>query len=167
MGRIEMARSVARSLPLAVLAWIVSDAVSVTLPPLQYDSSAPAAAVVLRAPRDPMRWGPAAPGARGVVLRGADSARLLDVRGGGEASMEKKGFLGRTEIRLVLETGAAGIGEEVVVCGWARTVRVQGAGAFAFLEINDGSSFHGSVPHPVSLSLGGWSGPGGRLGLEP
>ena len=27
------------------------------------------------------------------------------------------------------------------VCGWARTVRIQGAGSFAFLELHVGSCF--------------------------
>jgi asparaginyl-tRNA synthetase len=70
------------------------------------------------------------------------------LRGGG-GSLEKKGFMGRTEVRVVVEKGQEGVGEEVVVCGWARTVRVQGAGSFAFLEINDGSAFQGLVPFPA------------------
>ncbi|PRP82711.1 hypothetical protein PROFUN_09973 [Planoprotostelium fungivorum] len=31
-------------------------------------------------------------------------------------------------------------GEEIVLCGWARTIREQGGGRFAFLELVDGSS---------------------------
>ncbi|EKX49508.1 asparaginyl-tRNA synthetase [Guillardia theta CCMP2712] len=33
------------------------------------------------------------------------------------------------------------IGTRLVVCGWARTIRLQGSGKFAFLELNDGSCF--------------------------
>jgi asparaginyl-tRNA synthetase len=33
------------------------------------------------------------------------------------------------------------IGKEVTVKGWAKTVRLQGAGAFAFVQLNDGSCF--------------------------
>lgn len=33
------------------------------------------------------------------------------------------------------------IGKSVVVAGWARTIREQGGGRFAFVELNDGSCF--------------------------
>lgn len=42
---------------------------------------------------------------------------------------------------LVLEeeAGIKWTGETVIVGGWVKTIRVQGGGQFAFVEINDGS----------------------------
>jgi len=61
--------------------------------------------------------------------------------GGGEMPV-KRGFMGRMLIKDLLERGEELVGgSDVRVCGWARTVRVQGAGSFAFLELNDGSCF--------------------------
>ena len=67
---------------------------------------------------------------------------------GGDGSLEKKGFLRRTEVRAVVEKRHAGVWEEVVVCGWARTVRVQDAEKIEIFEINDGLSFLWLLPFP-------------------
>lgn len=48
----------------------------------------------------------------------------------------------RAVIAKVIELGRGRIGQELVVGGWVKTGRVQGKGAFAFLEINDGSTPH-------------------------
>lgn len=53
----------------------------------------------------------------------------------------KEGFLDRTPIKDVLGAGVIGVNTSVTVCGWARTIRIQGAGTFAFIELNDGSTF--------------------------
>lgn len=50
-------------------------------------------------------------------------------------------FSKRVTIKSLLQTGKATIGQTIVVCGWARTIRKQGGGRFTFLELNDGSSF--------------------------
>lgn len=50
---------------------------------------------------------------------------------------------GRLRIRQLLETpdqGESFIGQRLTVCGWAKTARLQGKGAFYFVELNDGSS---------------------------
>jgi asparaginyl-tRNA synthetase len=50
---------------------------------------------------------------------------------------------GRMRISNILGRADAGkglIGKEIVVCGWVRTMREGGKGAFYFVELNDGSS---------------------------
>jgi len=47
----------------------------------------------------------------------------------------------RVLIKKMLKHPASFIGTQVVVCGWARTIREQGGGRFAFIELNDGSCF--------------------------
>ncbi|KAJ1480998.1 hypothetical protein T484DRAFT_1668626 [Baffinella frigidus] len=146
--------------PLAVLAWIVANAVFVAPTPPLNDPPPFAAAAIPRSEWGSATSGVLGPAARGRPLRGGAGvgagvgAGSGILRGGG-GSLEKKGFLGRTEVRAVVEKGHAGVGEEVVVCGWARTVRVQGAGKFAFLEINDGSSFQG-LQVVADIGIPGW-----------
>eukprot|EP01100_Stratorugosa_tubuloviscum_P001779 TRINITY_DN13_c0_g3_i4.p1 TRINITY_DN13_c0_g3~~TRINITY_DN13_c0_g3_i4.p1 ORF type:complete len:606 (+),score=335.86 TRINITY_DN13_c0_g3_i4:217-2034(+) len=41
------------------------------------------------------------------------------------------------------EVAATVIGKEVTVAGWARTIRMQGGGRFAFIELTDGSTYSG------------------------
>ena len=51
---------------------------------------------------------------------------------------------GRTLVRSVLESEGEGrslVGRTVRVGGWVKTGREAGAGAFAFLEVNEGSCF--------------------------
>ena len=51
---------------------------------------------------------------------------------------------GRTLVRSVLEAEGEGrslVGRTIRVGGWVKTGREAGAGAFAFLEVNDGSCF--------------------------
>lgn len=47
----------------------------------------------------------------------------------------------RVLIKKLLTSPAKYIGTQVIVCGWARTIREQGGGRFAFIELNDGSCF--------------------------
>jgi len=47
----------------------------------------------------------------------------------------------RLTVRHVLKEGKAIIGQNIIVCGWARTIRKQGGGKITFIELNDGSSF--------------------------
>ena len=47
----------------------------------------------------------------------------------------------RQRIADVFARGAACIGQQVTVCGWARTVREAGAGKLFFVALNDGSCF--------------------------
>eukprot|EP01120_Amphizonella_sp_Union-15-10_P006693 TRINITY_DN2192_c0_g1_i1.p1 TRINITY_DN2192_c0_g1~~TRINITY_DN2192_c0_g1_i1.p1 ORF type:complete len:540 (+),score=96.87 TRINITY_DN2192_c0_g1_i1:120-1739(+) len=52
----------------------------------------------------------------------------------------------RTSIKNILgrkDEGVGLIGSNIGVAGWIRTVRLQGGGAFAFVEINDGSMHKG------------------------
>jgi asparaginyl-tRNA synthetase len=49
----------------------------------------------------------------------------------------------RIRVKELLAAGLATVGQSVTVKGWAKTLREAGAGAFAFLEINDGSCFMG------------------------
>jgi hypothetical protein len=51
---------------------------------------------------------------------------------------------GRTLVATVLESESEGlslVGKTIRVGGWVKTGREAGAGAFAFLEVNDGSCF--------------------------
>ena len=51
---------------------------------------------------------------------------------------------GRTMITTVLDSESEGVefvGRTIRIGGWVKTGRVAGAGAFAFLEVNDGSCF--------------------------
>ncbi len=63
--------------------------------------------------------------------------------------MEKKNiralsFGGRVRIAALIASDAAKwIGSTITIGGWVRTIRVQGGGEFAFIEINDGSSIKG------------------------
>lgn len=56
-------------------------------------------------------------------------------------------FARRVSIKSILEaqdSGASELGSTVVIAGWVKTGREQGSGAhepWAFLELNDGSSF--------------------------
>lgn len=50
----------------------------------------------------------------------------------------------RTMISTIIESDSEGVGmvgQTIRVAGWVKTGRVAGAGAFAFLEVNDGSCF--------------------------
>jgi hypothetical protein len=52
--------------------------------------------------------------------------------------------LGRTEISTILKASDGGlslVGRTIRVGGWVKTGREAGAGAWAFLELNDGSCF--------------------------
>lgn len=51
---------------------------------------------------------------------------------------------GRTLVATVLDSESEGlslVGKTIRVGGWVKTGREAGAGAFAFLEVNDGSCF--------------------------
>lgn len=75
-------------------------------------------------------------------LAGTDSAPAAAASVAG-ASAEKtgEGFMNRVPIKDVLQKAASFGSNTITVCGWARTVRVQGGGKFAFIELNDGSCF--------------------------
>ncbi|DAZ98537.1 TPA: hypothetical protein N0F65_007036 [Lagenidium giganteum] len=49
----------------------------------------------------------------------------------------------RIRVKELLEAGVKLDGQTVNVKGWGKTLREAGAGAFAFLELNDGSTFSG------------------------
>ncbi|EQC32116.1 asparaginyl-tRNA synthetase [Saprolegnia diclina VS20] len=49
----------------------------------------------------------------------------------------------RVRVKELLAAGLSTVGHTVTVKGWAKTLREAGAGAFAFLELNDGSCFTG------------------------
>jgi hypothetical protein len=102
--------------------------------------------------------------ARFLYLRGGDSSPNELVQDANDAANEtrpssevntdmppitlsKEGFLGRTPIKEILSAGHGAVGANVTVCGWARTVRIQGAGTFAFIELNDGSTFQSLQAH--------------------
>ena len=53
---------------------------------------------------------------------------------------------GRCVVAKVLAAGKDAVGRTLVVGGWVKTGRKQGGGAFAFLELNDGST-------PTNLQL--------------
>lgn len=62
---------------------------------------------------------------------------------------------GRTDVATILESpdqGVSLIGKTLRVGGWVRTGREAGAGAFAFLEVNDGSCF-GSIQAMVQKEV--------------
>jgi len=51
-------------------------------------------------------------------------------------------YSGRVPITKLVHTGAEKfIDQTVTVCGWVKTLRLQGGGRFAFVELNDGSCF--------------------------
>lgn len=68
---------------------------------------------------------------------------------------------GRTMVNTILDSeseGLALVGRTVRVGGWVKTGREAGAGAFAFLEINDGSCFANlqvMVDKPIAEDVGG------------
>ena len=45
----------------------------------------------------------------------------------------------RTRTSEIMANPSKFVGKKITVCGWARTVRSAGKGAFAFLELNDGA----------------------------
>eukprot|EP00730_Choanoeca_flexa_P002786 TRINITY_DN11174_c0_g1_i3.p1 TRINITY_DN11174_c0_g1~~TRINITY_DN11174_c0_g1_i3.p1 ORF type:complete len:621 (+),score=216.29 TRINITY_DN11174_c0_g1_i3:163-1863(+) len=47
---------------------------------------------------------------------------------------------GRVVIKKLLDAPKGFVGQEVTIGGWVKTGRVQGKGAFVFLEVNDGST---------------------------
>lgn len=49
----------------------------------------------------------------------------------------------RTLIKTILSSGTTLAEKKLVVGGWVKTGRVAGAGAFGFLELNDGSCASG------------------------
>eukprot|EP00270_Netrium_digitus_P005695 TRINITY_DN1761_c0_g1_i2.p1 TRINITY_DN1761_c0_g1~~TRINITY_DN1761_c0_g1_i2.p1 ORF type:complete len:602 (+),score=220.12 TRINITY_DN1761_c0_g1_i2:164-1969(+) len=62
--------------------------------------------------------------------------------GASEATVEAKYSRGRTVIKSILSSadgGLALVGRKLKIGGWVKTGREQGAGKFAFLELNDGS----------------------------
>ncbi|KAL6052360.1 Asparagine--tRNA ligase, variant 2 [Balamuthia mandrillaris] len=77
-------------------------------------------------------------------------------------------FAGRLVIKEILgrkDKGEKLIGQVITVAGWVRTMRVQGKGAFAFVELNDGSTLQGlqlvvdkSRPGFDDLSKNGYTG---------
>ncbi|EKX49509.1 asparaginyl-tRNA synthetase [Guillardia theta CCMP2712] len=74
-------------------------------------------------------------------LRGGEDG---SVRAGGDSGSSPpvpRGFMQRFLIKDVFASESLLIGTRLVVCGWARTIRLQGSGKFAFLELNDGSCF--------------------------
>ncbi|CAN7006151.1 unnamed protein product [Brassica rapa subsp. trilocularis] len=59
-----------------------------------------------------------------------------------EVTVQKARFSDRVRIRSILgrpDGGAGFAGQKVRISGWVKTGREQGKGAFAFLEVNDGS----------------------------
>ncbi|KAF2609556.1 hypothetical protein F2Q70_00007912 [Brassica cretica] len=62
--------------------------------------------------------------------------------GTSSSTVQKARFSDRVRIRSILgrPDGGAGLaGQKVRISGWVKTGREQGKGAFAFLEVNDGS----------------------------
>jgi len=55
----------------------------------------------------------------------------------------KEKFSSRVIIKSLLREGKPAIDREVVICGWAKTIRTQGGGRFAFVDLNDGSTLKG------------------------
>lgn len=56
----------------------------------------------------------------------------------------------RQRVADVLLAGEALTGSSITVCGWARTVREAGAGALAFVALNDGSTFDSLQVRPYA-----------------
>ena len=78
---------------------------------------------------------------------------------------------GRAMIATVLESESGGVslvGRTLRVGGWVKTGREAGAGAFAFLEVNDGSCFQniqvGQEQQSPSRMHLGWGGRGAAAG---
>ena len=77
----------------------------------------------------------------GLRLKGGEDG---SVRAGGDSGSSPpvpRGFMQRFLIKDVFASESLLIGTRLVVCGWAKTIRLQGSGKFAFLELNDGSCF--------------------------
>jgi len=53
----------------------------------------------------------------------------------------KEKYSSRIMIKKLLKEGKAAVGREIVLCGWAKTIRKQGGtkAPFAFVDLNDGS----------------------------
>lgn len=56
-------------------------------------------------------------------------------------TVPQHGFGGRIRIAGLYATTEHYYDQTIKVCGWARTVREGGKGAFYFVELNDGSAF--------------------------
>ncbi len=88
--------------------------------------------------------------------------RLKELEGGPPVAPYSASF-GRSLVRSVLggeDGGMALVGRTLRVGGWVKTGREAGAGAFAFLEVNDGTCM---ANLQVGWAVGG--GGGGRGGL--
>eukprot|EP00850_Spirogloea_muscicola_P021430 SM000249S08241 [mRNA] locus=s249:154446:158274:+ [translate_table: standard] len=70
---------------------------------------------------------------------GLRELRVADGGGGSADPGAQARYSRRTLVRAVLAGGVALAGRTLVVGGWVKTGREQGKGAFAFLELNDGS----------------------------
>ena len=72
----------------------------------------------------------------------------LQVEENGAPPSMSDAFAQRRSIKSILEaedSGLAEVGKSVIIAGWVKTGREQGSGAhepWAFLELNDGSSFY-------------------------
>jgi asparaginyl-tRNA synthetase len=63
-----------------------------------------------------------------------------------EGPAPRNKFVGRVAIKSILgrsDQGEGLIGSLVIVAGWVRTIRLQGGGKFAFVNLNDGTFFEG------------------------
>jgi len=106
---------------------------------------------------------------RNMRLRGGMSGDGLDAANDAAAALTlgtphaalsagvvpRDGFLARSPVAQLLSLGKAAAGQTVVVCGWARTIRIQGSGTFAFIELNDGSTFD-SIQIVADMGIAGW-----------
>jgi len=55
---------------------------------------------------------------------------------------ERTKFTGRVPVKFLIKPGAESfIDKTITVAGWVKTLRLQGGGRFAFIEVNDGSAF--------------------------
>lgn len=76
----------------------------------------------------------------------------------GPVKVVRKGTWNRTPIKTLLFAPKGGeefVDETVTVAGWTKTVRIQGGGHFAFVEINDGSCFS-NMQAVVQEDCPGW-----------
>ncbi|CAG9328331.1 unnamed protein product [Blepharisma stoltei] len=82
------------------------------------------------------------------TLRADSTLKLIIPAAEAQTGQGRKQFIipngtgGRTRVDYILSNSDL-VGQIVTVKGWARTVRIQGNGSFAFVEVNDGSTVKG------------------------
>ncbi|CEM38897.1 unnamed protein product [Vitrella brassicaformis CCMP3155] len=78
--------------------------------------------------------------ANGTLLTNGTGSTIQDTNN--KVPQATFSFGGRVRVSVLVaseDMGASWVGKLITVCGWSRTIRKQGGGAFCLVELNDGS----------------------------